>query len=43
MTSDTKMGSRAISRNGLRAYTGAAFDVSDMCEAITMAPTLAKV
>ena len=31
-----------MSRNGLRANTGAVLDVSGMCEAITMTPALAK-
>lgn len=43
-TSDIKASSSANNQNGLRkcANTTAAFDVSNMCEVITKAPSLVK-
>jgi hypothetical protein len=38
-----KAGTRASDRNRLRQNTAAALDVSDMCETITMTPTLVKL
>jgi hypothetical protein len=42
MASDIKAGNRADNQNGLRDNPGAAFDLSDMCEATTKTPSLVK-
>ena len=42
MISDIKAGKKADNQNGLRESSTAAFDLADMCEAMTTIPSLAK-